>query len=115
MAILRGELAFLCVSSDGRDGDSEGAGVFVDARALRRGGFPALEVALNLYATGAYWERAGALIPERPSVTNLQDAVVVFKRVGVIPARRSSSGRSSAFRFFTANPVRFAPGATGVL
>lgn len=80
--IQEGRLEILCMSSDGVDGRSGSAGTqagqAVGIKLMRsKGSLRRLEQSLSRLDTGPVLRDLGALIPESPSGTNVQDVVMI--------------------------------------
>lgn len=78
--IASGHLEILCASSDGVDGRSGGAGVFLgqkEGARLAALSDEQVEKAIREMDSGTLMKKIGALIPGCPSGTNVQDAVIV--------------------------------------
>lgn len=76
---MNGKLELLCGSSDGVDGRSGGAGVFLDARSFKSKRW-SREVAIRAsrdFNAGWYFHEMKCLLPEGYTGTNVQDLVAV--------------------------------------
>ena len=75
-----GEMEILCASSDGRDGESGGSGVYLNFKSTQGVSAASLKMAMRTWSTGSYWKRKGALLPEFASGTNVQDVVALWRK-----------------------------------
>ncbi len=71
------EIELLCRATDGKDGNSGSSGSWMDGPAMGSLGAGEIRRALTGFRSAGLLREAGVLIPEAPSVTNLQDVVMI--------------------------------------